>query len=456
MPITATLPSADQRRAAVCAALASSPRLLRFAVRITRNLDDAEDAYQRAMEIALSSAPVVEHERFMAWLRTVLRNEALGVAQRRRREGPGFSEDAALTADRSAARDQPGLEEWRHRYQTVTEAFEHLTEPQRACIILQARGASYDDICAATGFTRRKVERSILEGRERLRRWENCVESGEACLATQADMDDVIAGVADRGQRRRVERHTEHCGHCRGVLRTRRHHVEALGALAPACLLPDGLHSPAPRADLVASWFDRFTLAASVRTGGALQMILEAPGPMLARAGAAVGAAAIAVGIGAPLVTGRANEAPAAGAPAVTVASALRPPAPRAAAPRPAAPHHGSAEPATPRRRPARPAPASHAPHPPARPTARRHAGKPAPLRAAQLSRVAVVAQPQRPPRAAAPSAASPSGAPAGHSAPAPAYTPPAAPPSRPTPAPEAPSPDDAGAASISVGPSGP
>ena len=64
------------RPSAVCDAMSSAPGLVRYAARYTRSLQDAEDAYQRAMEIALTRAPTVEPQRFMAWLRTVVRNEA--------------------------------------------------------------------------------------------------------------------------------------------------------------------------------------------------------------------------------------------------------------------------------------------------------------------------------------------------------------------------------------------
>ena len=42
----------------VATAMASAPGLIRYASRFTRSVEDAEDAYQRAMEIALTRAPV--------------------------------------------------------------------------------------------------------------------------------------------------------------------------------------------------------------------------------------------------------------------------------------------------------------------------------------------------------------------------------------------------------------
>ena len=91
----ASPPTDDERRRAACHAMSAAPGLIRYAARYTRSLHDAEDAYQRAMEIALTRAPTVEPKRFMAWLRTVLRNEALAVSSARRREGPGLGADVA-------------------------------------------------------------------------------------------------------------------------------------------------------------------------------------------------------------------------------------------------------------------------------------------------------------------------------------------------------------------------
>src|SRR4249920_2640696 len=94
-------PTPDERRHAACLAMGKAPGLIRFAARYTRSLHDAEDAYQRTMEIALARAPVTDTPRFMAWLHTVLRHEALAVARTRRRESPGVETDvAAAVADR--------------------------------------------------------------------------------------------------------------------------------------------------------------------------------------------------------------------------------------------------------------------------------------------------------------------------------------------------------------------
>lgn len=438
---TAT-PTNDERRAAVCRAVAASPRLVRYAARITRNLDDAEDAYQRAMEIALRSAPVVENERFMAWLRTVLRNEALSIAERRQRECPGAGEDAADTADRLGSGNE-GIDDWRHRYLIVVEAFGRLTDAQRVCLILQARGASYVDITEATGFSRRKVERAILEGREALRSWEHQVDTGEACVRVRASLDDLIAGDCDRRERMRVERHVRHCGHCRTLLRQRRRRVGAMGALAPTCLVPNLVDLTPPDPGPFLNWFERASTSGTVRAGNTVQMLIEMPGSVMTKAAASVVAAAAVVGVGGPLLTAGAGDE--------GLHTAARPTAAaRVAASAPAAP--------APRRpvQPAAVAPAKAAPEPTRAAPVRAVVRPAAPVAvakrtvtAAGFTRVASLARPAAPPasrpsagyRPAAPVVAHP--APAAPAAPPPPSAPPA-------------NADAAGAASISIGPSGP
>ena len=51
--------------------------------------------------------------------------------------------------------------------------------------MLQTAGASYERIREITGFSLRKVERSVLEGRAGLARWELRLASGEACRAAR-------------------------------------------------------------------------------------------------------------------------------------------------------------------------------------------------------------------------------------------------------------------------------
>ena len=297
-------PSPEERRHAACLAMGKAPGLIRFAARYTRSLHDAEDAYQRAMEIALSRAPTTDPPRFMAWLHTVLRHEALAVARARRRESPGMETDVAeVVADRAG--DDVALHalaEWRERYRSIQDGLAGLTEAQRTCLILQSSGASYQRIGEITGYSLRKVERSVLEGRASLRSWEVRLATGEVCERMGPIIDRVAQGQAAARERRSVTRHVRHCGPCRALLRDRRESNEWLASLVPVALMAGEAFLRTPDPSPALAWWERIATGATVRAGNAVQMALELPSSALAKVGAGTAAVAVAGAAGAPLV----------------------------------------------------------------------------------------------------------------------------------------------------------
>lgn len=305
-------PTPDERRRAVCEAMGAAPGLIRYATRFTRSLADAEDAYQRAMEIALTRAPTTDPARFMGWLRVVLRNEALAVSGVRRREGPMAGSDATDAAGLMPDDRQPTelRAQWRERYLIVQDALGRLTEAQRVCVLLQASGASYEAIERFTGFSRRKVERSVLEGRAALTRLEMAIGEGEGCAALADAIDRVAAGLADGGERRRVRRHLRHCRTCRATLRDRHDRDDRLAALVPVALvLGSGGHASAPDPSPALAWFERLGTGATVRLGQVIQVAMDAPGSVAAKVGTGAAIAAVAGTAGVPMITG--GESPA-------------------------------------------------------------------------------------------------------------------------------------------------
>ena len=296
--------------------MAAAPGLIRFASRYTRSIHDAEDAYQRAMEIALTRAPVTEPRRFMAWLHTVLRNEALAVAGARRREGPGAEADVAeAVEDRlEDAVAVDAVAEWRERYRSIQDGLAALTEAQRVCLMLQTAGASYARIHEITGFSLRKVERSVLEGRRGLAAWEMRLVSGEACERLDAAIARVASGQASAKDARGVSRHVRHCGHCRALLRSRRESNEWLAAMVPVALLAGGVAAGAPDPSPAIAWWERVADGATVRMGTAVQMAIDLPTSALAKVGAGTAAIVVAGTAALPLVTDDVRPAHAPGA----------------------------------------------------------------------------------------------------------------------------------------------
>jgi RNA polymerase sigma factor (sigma-70 family) len=161
---------AERRRAALGLLGSHAPLLRRTARRFSLCADDADDACQRAMEIVLTKAPPLEPPRLVAWACVVTRREALAVRRARERLLSGGDDpDASLDLTPT---DRPGaveLAERRERTVAGLRLLAALKPDERRAIILQASGYSYAEICSLTGWTYTKVNRSLAEGRAKLR-----------------------------------------------------------------------------------------------------------------------------------------------------------------------------------------------------------------------------------------------------------------------------------------------
>jgi RNA polymerase sigma factor (sigma-70 family) len=154
------------RRRRAMALLESHGALFRStARRFSLCLDDAEDALQRATLILLTKAPPHPTPRLVAWMRLVVRREALAV--RRERERLLAAEPSELTPSPS-----PCPAEYLERRETARErarALRHLKPAEQRALVLLGEGYSYAEICEVTGWTYTKVNRCLAEGRARLR-----------------------------------------------------------------------------------------------------------------------------------------------------------------------------------------------------------------------------------------------------------------------------------------------
>ena len=97
--------------------------IMATARRFAATPEDAEDAYQRGVEILLTKAPTTAEEELVPWLRTVVKHEAWALRRQRQRAAPVADDghvpeppsEAALThdqarADRPAAARRRGVE----------------------------------------------------------------------------------------------------------------------------------------------------------------------------------------------------------------------------------------------------------------------------------------------------------------------------------------------------------
>jgi RNA polymerase sigma factor (sigma-70 family) len=165
---------ADTTRAAL-ALLASRGRLyLGIARRVSICTDDADDAYQRAVEILLTKGGTVDPARLEGWMAVVTRREALAVRRGRERllgPAPPQGTDGEAAAE-GVACERPGpaeLAERRERVAAARRALAELKANEQLALALQAGGYSYAEICETCGWTYTKVNRCLAEGRERLR-----------------------------------------------------------------------------------------------------------------------------------------------------------------------------------------------------------------------------------------------------------------------------------------------
>ena len=156
----------DRARAALALLEAAGPQLKRVARRASLCADDADDALQRALEVLLTKAPALDRDRLAAWMTVVTRREAHAV--RRSRECFAAAPDPLD----DTPSDRPGPAEQAERRERVAEArlaLAALKPAERLAIVLQAEGYSYAEICALCGWSYTKVNRSLAEGRQRLR-----------------------------------------------------------------------------------------------------------------------------------------------------------------------------------------------------------------------------------------------------------------------------------------------
>src|SRR3954469_14683481 len=154
--------------------------ILATARRYSASADDAEDAYQRALEILLTKAPTTSEDELVPWLKTVVKHEAFAIRRQRGRPPPA-SDDGRLDEPPSGEAATHDQAERIERLRQGAEAMARLRPHEIRCLLLKAEGFSYKEICRLTGFSYTKVNRCLTEGRrafvERLAR----IEAGAEC-----------------------------------------------------------------------------------------------------------------------------------------------------------------------------------------------------------------------------------------------------------------------------------
>ncbi|MGH2973443.1 MAG: sigma-70 family RNA polymerase sigma factor, partial [Solirubrobacterales bacterium] len=233
---------AARKRAAVEMIAEHETALKRTARRFSLDSEDAEDAYQRALEIVLTKAPTTDLRELIRWTQTVTKHEALAVRQGRerllgKRRGPDREEMAEPIALLPAAGDGP--EEQVERREAIArsrEALRALKPAERRALSLLAEGYSYAEICTLTGFSATKVNRVLAEGRDRFRRVIAGSEDGTRCRELGPLLSAFCDGEAADADAALVREHLRACARCRSTARAYRAAPRIVAGLAP--LLP--------------------------------------------------------------------------------------------------------------------------------------------------------------------------------------------------------------------------
>ena len=192
--------------------------LLRLARRHSICADDANDAYQRGLEIYLRHAARLDPERAPRWLRTVVKHEAMAVRKARQRE---LGNDG-LEADQIEARNAPSPEErvvGSDEVQRSAEALQRCKPQEVRALWLRAQGNSYDEIQEITGWTRTKVNRCLYEGRQAFLARYAGIESGAECERWRPLLSALVDGEASTDELLELRPHLRRCGSCRAAVR---------------------------------------------------------------------------------------------------------------------------------------------------------------------------------------------------------------------------------------------
>jgi len=217
-------------------------QVMRTARRYAVTPEDAEDAYQRAVEIMLTKAPDIPDAELLPWLKTVVKHEAFAMRRQEERSALGVdgSLDGASEAEAAIAAPVPSPIEQTERFERLrvgAEAMRHLKPQEIRAMALLAEGYSYQQICDETGWTYTKVNRCLAEGRQSFLKRVAGIESGAECQRLEPKLSAFADGEATDEDLTVLRRHLRRCMACRVTLREQYLAPGVVGALAPTALL---------------------------------------------------------------------------------------------------------------------------------------------------------------------------------------------------------------------------
>lgn len=208
--------------------------ILKDAIEFSANSADAEDAYQRSVEILLTKAPTIDPEELVPWLRTVVKREARDIARRHHQQDLSLNEEHAD----SIAATNPSPESMAESFAVLeisAEAISKLSPDQIKCVMAQNEGLEYEEIAEATGFSKRKVSRCLANARVAFARNVEAITAGSECERVEPLLHKLLDG--DAAAAIEVRPHLRHCLACRARLREYENAPRRIAVLFPPALV---------------------------------------------------------------------------------------------------------------------------------------------------------------------------------------------------------------------------
>lgn len=219
MPVAKRDGLAEGAHARVAAVAARHERtLMRVARQASLCHDDALDAYQRALEIFVRRVDTVDPTTEVAWLKVVVRHEAMAIRRARTESvaGEELDLDDVFPGPERSVEDQIVSTE---RVRRGAEALRALKPDEATALMMKAHGLSYAEIGERNGWSYTKVNRAVTEGRRRFISAFEGIESGAECERYAPIVEGLAAGSASAAQLLTIRPHLRHCGACRATVR---------------------------------------------------------------------------------------------------------------------------------------------------------------------------------------------------------------------------------------------
>ena len=209
--------------------------LMRVALHWSLCSDDAFDAYQRALEIYVRRLDTLDPTTETAWMKVVVKHEALAVRRARADSLPAEEIDF----DGHAAESQRPVDDLlagRERVKRSAEALRLLKPDEARALLLKGDGLSYAEIGQRLGWSYTKVNRCLTEGRARFLKVYAEIEAGAECDRFAPTLAALVGGTATAAALLELRPHIRNCATCRATVREL--HATRLGRLTSLSPIP--------------------------------------------------------------------------------------------------------------------------------------------------------------------------------------------------------------------------